>query len=312
MRFNQFNENSALDKASLQIRKNFTPERAAIQDQVNRLVRMVEMGKGNKLELARDITALTKSELQAKAEDPDLKYSVDQNIGMMKRAMDMLKGDMFPTNTSATQGKMMGEDNAEKIIKVTNIDFAGPHPDKMQLPTSVMLRLNVPDDADQDAIDEMVADDLLDRYKVKVTGFKTQFVEDIKEAEDDMYRDMSAEEEQFVDMVVDYYYNDDDERNSDYDAEKMERAYDIAGGDPSNSVARGDFLHREITSRLGLRESAEETITEEQFDEAAGKKDACYRKVKSRYKVWPSAYASGALVQCRKVGAANWGNSKKK
>ena len=38
------------------------------------------------------------------------------------------------------------------------------------------------------------------------------------------------------------------------------------------------------------------------------KQDACYRKVKSRYKVWPSAYASGALVQCRKKGAANWGN----
>jgi hypothetical protein len=40
-------------------------------------------------------------------------------------------------------------------------------------------------------------------------------------------------------------------------------------------------------------------------------KDACYYKVKSRYKVWPSAYASGALVQCRKVGAANWGNNSK-
>ena len=48
------------------------------------------------------------------------------------------------------------------------------------------------------------------------------------------------------------------------------------------------------------------------IDEAEGKKDACYHKVKSRYKVWPSAYASGALVQCRKKGAKNWGNSKKK
>ena len=38
------------------------------------------------------------------------------------------------------------------------------------------------------------------------------------------------------------------------------------------------------------------------------KQDACYYKVKSRYKVWPSAYASGALVQCRKRGADNWGN----
>ena len=28
--------------------------------------------------------------------------------------------------------------------------------------------------------------------------------------------------------------------------------------------------------------------------------------------MWPSAYASGALVKCRKVGAANWGNSSKK
>jgi len=41
------------------------------------------------------------------------------------------------------------------------------------------------------------------------------------------------------------------------------------------------------------------------------KRDACYYKVKSRYKVWPSAYASGALVKCRKVGADNWGESKK-
>ena len=42
------------------------------------------------------------------------------------------------------------------------------------------------------------------------------------------------------------------------------------------------------------------------------KRDACYHKVKRRYKVWPSAYASGALVKCRKVGAKNWGNKSKK
>ena len=43
-----------------------------------------------------------------------------------------------------------------------------------------------------------------------------------------------------------------------------------------------------------------------------GKKDACYYKVRARYSVWPSAYASGALVKCRKVGAKNWGNKSKK
>ena len=53
-------------------------------------------------------------------------------------------------------------------------------------------------------------------------------------------------------------------------------------------------------------------ITEEEFEQLAEKQDACYHKVKSRYKVWPSAYASGALVQCRKKGAANWGNKSKK
>ena len=56
---------------------------------------------------------------------------------------------------------------------------------------------------------------------------------------------------------------------------------------------------------------SENMMTEEQFDEQAGKKDACYYKVKARYDVWPSAYASGALVKCRKVGAKNWGTSKK-
>ena len=41
-------------------------------------------------------------------------------------------------------------------------------------------------------------------------------------------------------------------------------------------------------------------------------KDACYKKVKAKYEVFPSAYASGAIAKCRKVGAANWGNKSKK
>ena len=60
----------------------------------------------------------------------------------------------------------------------------------------------------------------------------------------------------------------------------------------------------------------DEIISETELLEAKrkkkAKKDACYHKVKARYKVWPSAYASGALVQCRKKGAKNWGNKSKK
>ena len=55
-----------------------------------------------------------------------------------------------------------------------------------------------------------------------------------------------------------------------------------------------------------------EGITEAEFEIFAEKKDACYHKVKARYKVWPSAYASGALVKCRSVGASNWGTGGKK
>jgi hypothetical protein len=52
---------------------------------------------------------------------------------------------------------------------------------------------------------------------------------------------------------------------------------------------------------------AKNVATEEFVNE-----DACKEKVKSRYKIWPSAYASGALVKCRKVGAGNWGDKTKK
>ena len=56
------------------------------------------------------------------------------------------------------------------------------------------------------------------------------------------------------------------------------------------------------------KEEVEVTEAKDKPGKGSGKKDACYHKVKSRYSVWPSAYASGALVKCRKVGASNWGN----
>ena len=91
-----------------------------------------------------------------------------------------------------------------------------------------------------------------------------------------------------------------------YDAD-LERAKEIV--DATVEIAPEIKPDSEYYQMEGIEKS--EPLTEEQFDEAAGEKDACYHKVKSRYKVWPSAYASGALVKCRKVGAKNWGNSKK-
>jgi len=66
-------------------------------------------------------------------------------------------------------------ENAERIIKVSNIDYAGPALDK--LPTETTLKLNIPYNADEDDIYDMVADELEDRHGVKVDGFDMNFVE---------------------------------------------------------------------------------------------------------------------------------------
>ena len=71
--------------------------------------------------------------------------------------------------------------------------------------------------------------------------------------------------------------------------------------------------YRNCVKAEGLDEVADEEPLDEKKrkkkkkKKSGGKKDACYHKVKARYDVWPSAYASGALVKCRKVGAKNWG-----
>jgi hypothetical protein len=78
------------------------------------------------------------------------------------------------------------------------------------------------------------------------------------------------------------------------------------------------WVQSKITKAADYIDTAADYLDSEEMSEesdkkgkGSGTKDACYTKVKSRYSVWPSAYASGALVKCRKVGAANWGNSSK-
>ena len=91
------------------------------------------------------------------------------------------------------------------------------------------------------------------------------------------------------------------------------------GSKPSGYESKKEFRdqsmkfkkHRERFGDLA-KEEVQVTEGKDKKGKGSGTKDACYHKVKSRYSVWPSAYASGALVKCRKVGAANWGNSTKK
>jgi len=96
------------------------------------------------------------------------------------------------------------------------------------------------------------------------------------------------------------------------DAEKLEKLKKLLYRNRSNTKEFGKEASL-TTKELDLIKNEIKRLTtkskEVQVDE---EKDACYNKVKSRYKVWPSAYASGALVKCRKVGASNWGNKSKK
>jgi hypothetical protein len=53
-------------------------------------------------------------------------------------------------------------------------------------------------------------------------------------------------------------------------------------------------------------------MAKRKFVKGGTTKDACYNKVVSRYGPKTSAYRSGAMAKCRKVGVSNWGEGGKK
>jgi len=79
------------------------------------------------------------------------------------------------------------------------------------------------------------------------------------------------------------------------------------GQQQKSGAAKPTYVSTDSKKKM-KKEEVEVTEAKDKKGKGSGTKDACYHKVKSRYSVWPSAYASGALVKCRKVGAANWGN----
>ena len=98
---------------------------------------------------------------------------------------------------------------------------------------------------------------------------------------------------------------------------KQTKPYDPDTKEMKTSMGKfmNSMRHKQHQSKRGRKTTGpdagmkkEEIVLEaDKKGKGSGSKDACYHKVKSRYSVWPSAYASGALVKCRKVGAANWG-----
>ena len=273
MRFNQFNENSAMDSTVRIMQKTFSDERRAVQDKVLEVVRMVQMGKGDKIEIARVITELAKSELEVKRSDPDLKISVDQNLGMLDRAMKVVTG----------MSEGITEEELEEYKSIASL--------RNRSSLDAMARLQNRNKPKEPKVIEIPKGTQLDLFK--------KASEDIEEA-----REIDASKMQaYRDFAKENNVDDDSVRMAVDNPDHVET---------KRMMTNDDFAKAVAMYKSALKESVAEALTEEQFDEKAGEKDACYRKVKSRYKVWPSAYASGALTKCRKVGAANWGKSKSK
>ena len=270
MRLSQFTENKALADTEKVIAKNFSPERSAVKDKIVSLVRDVMMGKGDRMQQAMEITALTKSELEAKSMDPDLEVGVNQNLGMLKRAMEKVVG-------------------AKIVDDITEQELE-------EYKSTAQLR--------NDAMFAALAR-LQDKKKEKQ---KPKTIEIPKQL--DLFKANEARE---IDPKKMQAYMD-FKKEKGIDGSSVRMAVDNPDlPETKRLMTNDDFAKAVKMYKSALKESAEpQAITEEEFDVLAEKKDACYRKVKARYKVWPSAYASGALVQCRKVGAANWGNKSKK
>jgi hypothetical protein len=87
-------------------------------------------------------------------------------------------------------------------------------------------------------------------------------------------------------------------------AERLSASKRKKAADPGQQQKTGAAKPTYVSTNSPEKKMNEEA---DKKSKSSGKKDACYTKVKSRYDVWPSAYASGALVKCRKVGASNWG-----
>ncbi len=96
-----------------------------------------------------------------------------------------------------------------------------------------------------------------------------------------------------------------DKRTSMTKQERISAQRRKSAADPNQSKKSGAAKPTYVSTDKPEKKMNEENDIK---GKGSGKKDACYNKVKSKYDVWPSAYASGALVKCRKVGAANWGN----
>jgi hypothetical protein len=154
-----------------------------------------------------------------------------------------------------------------------------------------------------------IYDDNLKQGNTKILHILTRLVSfSDKINREEFLQDIQAEISDNEEM----YYILDKLKDLGVDVDSYEEAVDY------NRMFENAFILKNIKKNNMFQEGSNDILDEYEIYEVVEegkkkkkktKKDACYHKVRARYDVWPSAYASGALVKCRKAGAANWGNS---
>jgi len=168
---------------------------------------------------------------------------------------------------------------------------------------------------------------ILGKTRVQPTKEEIEFEEGVKGADPEMRKMAAADRKQGKDKLLSKKAGD---RNVANMTRKIEQGREMGMAKAYEEVemTRKAYkkLHKDFksddpknprTTKYNPKTGGTESHPVKFVDESdkkgkgSGKKDACYHKVKASASVWPSAYASGRLVQCRKKGAANYGNSKK-
>jgi len=127
-----------------------------------------------KITKAADYLSSVKHYMEGEAMQ-DVELAVVPVAGDMTDAMTMPEESVEEEIQEAVE---VTEDRAV-MVRATNIDYAGPALDK--LPTDVNVKVMVNPGDDEDEIFDAVADELEDRYGVKVNGFDMNFAESIEE-----------------------------------------------------------------------------------------------------------------------------------
>ena len=248
-----------------------------VRDQVAKAVadKVQDWAKGASIDQINKVLAMIKSGAKLKPEGPQ-SASIEENRASDSINMAKLKsavgGETKLVSTLFSSAVQNNMDDPEFIDAASRMLNIPPQEVK------AIIDSEVKEDRELGRVDKMV----LAKLMKELDGYKSMVAGETDRDDKKMYKERLRDLESMIKNVT--------------------------RGRPIDTALQ-DELSDMYDAVKGVKEDA---ITEEQFEQLAEKKDACYHKVKSRYKVWPSAYASGALVRCRKVGAKNWGNKSKK